>query len=335
MYGIAGPSYDNGQGSAALVKYDIDTGNTTTQATTAFSPVLTGESLGCLDTKNSVYFFIYEGYNKERQLISGLYPYDLANPSNVYDPVYLPLIYPDPFVGAGDECTFDPDTGDIYVFGHDNDNLDYQLLLKVVFDASSNSADITMIGNYSLIDDIPLIAGETTIFDSKRKYLWVVGEFGNDTNNFTVDYFYINANTGAIENTVNFEDVIIDTALYDSKLDLVVGLKTGERTKTGHFPFQMVHVDPVTLETKQTFTAFDDDYCSWEAIYALDTMDGVYYQLLYKMPDNAPCASYNGTFLGHLTGVFVDNGTVRAAPQFCEFGDVLSCPWDFQWFTES
>ena len=52
MYGIAGPSYIDGY--AALVKYDTETGNTTTVQTPNGNP-LTGESLGCLDNIHKVF----------------------------------------------------------------------------------------------------------------------------------------------------------------------------------------------------------------------------------------------------------------------------------------
>ena len=74
--------------------------------------------------------------------------------------------------------------------------MNYQLLLRVVFDPENNNGTVTQIGNYSAIDDIPLIAGEISIYDSKRNMLWLAGEDGNNTNNFTIDYFYIDAKTG-------------------------------------------------------------------------------------------------------------------------------------------
>ena len=82
------------------------------------------------------------------------------------------------------------------MFGHDANNLNYQLLLRVVFDPAKNNGTVTQIGNYSFIDDISLVAGEFSIYDSKRNMLWLAGEYGNDTDNFTINYFYIDAKTG-------------------------------------------------------------------------------------------------------------------------------------------
>mmetsp|Transcript_49083 Transcript_49083/g.78407 ORF Transcript_49083/g.78407 Transcript_49083/m.78407 type:complete len:402 (-) Transcript_49083:77-1282(-) len=329
MYGLAGPSYQAGY--AALVQYDIESGNTTTVQTPNGNP-LTGESLGCLDNIHKVWFFIYEEVTSEEKIVAGLYPYDLADDTTAYDPILLPSLYADAFVGAGDECTADPNTGDIYVFGHDANNLQYQLLLRVVFDPQANDATVTQVGNYSMVDDIPLLAGEITMYDSKRNMLWLAGEDGNDTNNFTIDYFYIDAKTGVVQNVINFEEVPIDVALYNPTLDMVVGLKTAGRDVKGYFSFQMVYADPVTLEVNQTFDPFTNDWCAWEAIYTQDVDDGVFYGLLYKLPDNGTCTSYNGTYLGHLVGVDVNKGTVKTEPEFCKFGTVLTCPWALQYW---
>ena len=108
MYGIAGPSYKDGE--LALVKYDTVSGNTTTVQTpsTAFLSKLpsTGESLGCLDAVHSVFFFIYEEADASGGIVAGLYPYNLADPSVQYDPILLPSIYADEIVGAGSDLIF-------------------------------------------------------------------------------------------------------------------------------------------------------------------------------------------------------------------------------------
>eukprot|EP01084_Bolivina_argentea_P242562 406877_1 len=163
--------------------------------------------------------------------------------------------------------------------------MDYQLLLRVIFDPSIDNATVTQIGNYSAIDDIPLIAGEITIYDSKRNMIWLAGEDGSDQNNFTIDYFYINATNGDLVNTINFEQVPIDTALYNPKLDKVVGLAYVGRDDAGFIKFDMVYADPVTLEITKPFSSFSNKWCAWEAIYSQDSDGGVYYGLIYKLPD--------------------------------------------------
>eukprot|EP01083_Nonionella_stella_P258335 883140_1 len=109
---------------------------------------------------------------------------------------------------------------------------------------------------------------------------------------------------------MNFEKVPIDTALYNPNLDKIVGLTTAGRDVKGYFSFEMVYADPETLEITKPFTPFSNNWCAWEAIYSQDVDGGVYYGLMYKLPNDAACDTYNGTFLGHLVGVDVNKGTV-------------------------
>lgn len=336
MYGLSGPGYVDGD--VALVRYDTLSGNTTTIQTPKGHP-LTGESLGCLDAVNNVFFFIYEYYADPwaQYPTTGLYPYNLADPSVQYKPIHLPTIFGNNAVGAGDECASDPSTGDIYVFGHDAFNADFQLLLRVSFDARKDSASVTQIGKYSAIDDIPLLDGQSSIFDSKRKMIWLVGEYGADYDNYTIDYFYINASDGALVKTVNFDTAAIDFGAYDPELDTIVGLNIAGRDAKGFLEFEMVHADPQSLAITKTFAPFGNGWCSWGPVYALDVTGGAFYGLFYEpLPKSAECSATNGTYLGHLVGVDVRNGSVLSeTPEFCTFGQSLSsvsCPWDLQFW---
>ena len=140
---------------------------------------------------------------------------------------------------------------------------------------------------------------------------------------------------GDVKNQINFEEVPIDTAEYNPTLDKIVGMKTAGRDAKGYFSFEMVYADPVTLEVTKPFSPCKDEYfCSWEAIYSQDVDGGVFYSLLYKLPNNATCNTYNGTFLGHLVGWDVNDGTIKTQPEFCKFGYILTCPWELQYWDD-
>eukprot|EP01084_Bolivina_argentea_P045924 84529_1 len=333
MYGLSGASYKDGR--ATLVEYNVVNGTTTSLATPiGLTWPLTGESLGCLDNIHGVYFFIFEENSADNgALIMGLYPYNLVDPTKNFKPIMLPMIFADPeIVGSGDQCVSDPNTGDIYVFGHDAIDQNYQLLLRVQFDPKLDQAMITQIGNYSQINDTPLLPGKISIYDSKRNMMWFAGEYGADKNNYTVNYFYINSTNGELVNTISWFPTI-ETAAYSPRLDKIVGFKQNGQAIDGSYVWQFMYADPVTFEITKTFQNISNHYCAWNPIWSIDTKGGVFYTMLFKLPDEtAPCTSYNGTFYGHLIGINVDNGEVVSQPEYCQFGSIETCPYDIQYW---
>ena len=111
IYGIGGAEYVDG--AESLVYYDASTGEATTLVVGDTS-YLTGQGLGCLDNVNNIYYFLYEMEDRET-LETGLYGYNLEDPTSTIDPIPLPMVFSDDFVGAGDACLGDPNTGDMYV----------------------------------------------------------------------------------------------------------------------------------------------------------------------------------------------------------------------------
>ena len=155
--------------------------------------------------------------------------------------------------------------------------------------------------------------------------------------NYTIHYFYINATSGELVQTINFDDVPINVAAYNPTLDKIVGLTTAGKDDEGYMEFEMVYADPVTLEITRAFTPFGSSFCSWEAVYSQDVDGGVFYGVLLKLSDEARCDTSNGTYWGHLVGVDVNTGTAVSEPEFCEFGAHLSttsCPWALQYLDD-
>merc|ERR1719320_437363 len=156
VYGIAGPNFKDG--SASLVKYDTSTGAVTTIVAqrNSLEPKVSAQNLGCLDAVNNIYYFVSSIVNASSPVgfTTALYGYNLTAPSmsstieiKLYD------IKAGGITGAGDACIGDPNTGNIYLFGHDANNNTNQLLLKISRVASSADVDIAVIGQYNRMDD--------------------------------------------------------------------------------------------------------------------------------------------------------------------------------------
>ena len=138
LYGI----YFNGD----LVNYDTKTGNMTTiaQPKNADNP-MTGQSLGCMDTINGIYFFIYQ---EETTTWTGLYAYNMKDPTKTYSPIKLSTVFPNNDVGANDACTQNPLTGEIYIWGHDEKDQTLQVLLTLKFDPDTGNATMSTLNTY-------------------------------------------------------------------------------------------------------------------------------------------------------------------------------------------
>eukprot|EP01083_Nonionella_stella_P042348 114421_1 len=324
VYAIAGPSYPDGE--STLVKYDTTTGNASTVIIpNTRRPPITEEDLSCFDNINHIVLLIYE-HLTVHGYVTALYPFDLQNTTAQYDPIVLP-IESNPLL-AGDQCASDPSTGDVYIFGHDASNHLYQLLLKLSFDPKKKHYSITQIGNYSLIDDIPLVSGELSTYDSKRDMLWLTGEYGKDDNDSTSDYFYINAKTGEVENKMEWDG---HSGVYNPHLDQIVGVTSTRWNEMGYAEYQLVYTDPKTLDTVKSFAAFTGvDWCLYNDVYTMDIEGGIFYQIVFA---NVSGTCVNSThFAGHLVGVDIYHGTVVTSPQICELGDIDSCPWSIQYW---
>eukprot|EP01083_Nonionella_stella_P127061 384845_1 len=330
VYGIAGPSYEDGEG--ALVKFDITSGTAlTVRVPNTRRPPYTGLNVGCLDSAHRIYFLLYE-YWSVHGYRTALYPYDLLNATE-YDPIILPIAS-NPMMAA-DQCAYDRNKGDIFVFGHDAKNELYQLLLRVRFNTINKNATVDLIGNYSLIDDIPFASDDFTIYDSSRDMLWLAGEYGNNESTLTFDYFWIDAKTGEINKKVVEEAVEIQNAAYYPKLDQIVGVTPLGYNEKGWLQFQMLYADPQTLQTVQRFPPFTGtDWYLFEGVFTLDIDDGILYHIIFSNITN-------GTLLGHLVGVDVNDGTKVTEAQICKNdaiagGSTNSCPWSIQyWNTNS
>ena len=313
-----------------LVQYDVNSGEKTIIAKGPGRNDLTGESLDCFDNVNNVLYIMMT--TALVPLKTGLYGYNLSNPSQEIGFIELPQIYAAAFGGAGEvkhtifivrfcistntflyiayiqQCVGDPNNGDVYVFGHSATNNTQQLLLKV-YRNPENISDIIVdtVNEYSTGDTL-LLPGEMSIFDSKRNKMWIAGE--GQKIEF---YFYIDAKTGNIENRVPYTQFPIYSSNYDVNLDQIVGISFDGFEPDDNAQYTMKYADPVDLNVTQQFQPFKE-WCFWTAEGSIDDQDQIWYQLLSNDTESA-CRDSNGTGLNqYLVGVNIKNGQIETAP---------------------
>ena len=169
LYGIA----DKGSGvldGNSLILINATTGDTSVLVK-GDSTYATGENNACLDNVNNIWYYIYVNLDDSS---TGLFPYDLNNPSdNSLDIIELPMILSGAFVGVGDYCMGDPNTGDIYFFGGANDGTTNEILIKISRDSSTMNTTVTTIEEYTNLNDELELFGGCNMYDSKRNMIWV------------------------------------------------------------------------------------------------------------------------------------------------------------------
>eukprot|EP01083_Nonionella_stella_P229856 813072_1 len=324
VYGIAGPNYHDG--GAALVKYDINTGATTTIVAqrNAANPKVSGQNLGCLDTVRNVYYFMSSIVNTSSPTgqTTVLYGYNLTNPSisNMIE-IKLYQIKAAGIIGAGDACIGNPDTGDIYIFGHDAVNKTNQLLLKM-----SNPNTIETIGNYASVDKTPLLAGDPTILDTKRNMLWVAGtQTGQEM------YFYINLANGELVQNVNFHQYpLIAGSIYNEKYDSIVGVEIDKiHSNSSVFVFELEYCNPETLNVSKVFSGDMIGYCGQMKAVTQDVKSNILYSLFLN---NNDCDN-NYTDDVYLVGTNIDTGKQLSSVRVAQIDDVYNtAPYDVQYW---
>ena len=170
-------------------------------------------------------------------------------------------------------------------------------------------------------------------YDTKRDYLWLPGTDSQDA----PSYFSIDAKTGKLNNTIESVslDELLDSAEYEAKNDVIVGLYTiGKHNNSEEFfDFRLTYFDAVTLEPIKSFDTIPGEYCGWTPIYALDEENGIYYQLMFTLNNKEPRARCNNPndMIGNLVGLSVNDGTIVSNAKICD--NVFDCPWDLQYWS--
>ena len=77
-------------------------------------------------------------------------------------------------------------------------------------------------------------------------------------------YFYIDAETGVIENKVAYESFPIYASGYDMKLDNIVGITYNGSETNDEAEYVMKYADAVSLNVTKDFPAIKE-WCFWKA----------------------------------------------------------------------
>lgn len=329
-----------GSGSAGLYcidnennlgKYDLTTGNFSELARASGIPInaATSENLGCLDEINGIYYMVYQ--QPLNYSYTGLYPYNIIDPSSKYDTIKLTMIYANDVIGANDICITDPSTGVAYFWGKDKNTDSIQRLIKISYinntNRSRNNFDITSIGNYSDInkrqDGDP---GSIAAYDSKRDYLWMSGY--NSDRNFAL--FYINTINGELKNSVEIDYYAYVSLSYDRNLDSIIAIGIN-RSGNSYFDITMYYLDAVTLNVTKTFDAVNNNYCGVIGIWDEDVKNGIYYQFTIKDTTSTTGNCSNFEFYdGYVSSFDVKTGQVNNEILVCP--GLKECPWDIEYY---
>eukprot|EP01084_Bolivina_argentea_P280107 478953_1 len=266
-YGMYGIDY-----GVNLYKYDILNGNNSLLATTN-SLFSTGAATGCLDDINNIYYSLC---TEDFYFVSFLYPFNLNGTTNKYSKIQLPQLYRDEnsYNTMNKACVVNQNNGEIFVFGPSAKNATNMLLLSIVFNPQTNTANIKQIGsNYDNMYSIFTYDIGLATYDSKRNMLW----FAKRQNQTTQTLYHINALNGKINNsvTVNIHKYWY-YGLYYAKLDVIVGI---EIKTAKHFSFCFVYFDPTTLNVVKKFKVFDDVQSVYQAESTLDNKNGLFYTI--------------------------------------------------------
>ena len=334
VYAIAGASYDNTLGQS-LIKYDVELGNVSTIVPINYpnlNQLFTDSGLGCFDAINSIYYFMFEAFINSSFIVT-LYPYDLSQNSSL-DLIFLHMIWASEggYSDRGDSCVGDPNTGDIYIFGHHKENLAQQILVRMRRDNDNVAFEI--VGKYLNIDDAPLSdTWVPMIYDNKRDMIWVAG---NKYAQNYFSYYYINATNGTLVNTVNLNEAWpIQIADYHPGLDALVGIYSNVTTQA----FNFRHVDPVSLNVIKEFPDLKlyngsiSDVCGESIQYAMDIVHNIWYQIFYYRDPGLDCNSL--PLWGHLVGIDIMEGVIVSNVQICSadfFNLAYVCPWEMQYW---
>lgn len=215
-----------------------------------------------------------------------------------------------------------------YVFGHSVNDTTVQLLLRVTRSGITAKTEVTIVQEYSNLNDIPLLSGPCEVYDSKRNKMWIAASVGDDTNNVIVDWFYIDAATGNIEKNISDLVWTMPTCNYDASIDAIVGIEFNSEENDGNFSFVLKTADPVTLDITSNFNPINE-WCDYTDVETYDSTDSIQYQIIFKNPFG-PCIDTNGTLIGHLVGMDATTGTLVSSAEMC--GNLLECPWNMQYW---
>jgi len=327
VYAIGGMLGENGRFiESSLIKYDVITGNSTLVYKSDFN--WTKNSKSCFDEKLNIWYFITQRYfdrpdHELFKLQTVLARYNLETDERLSDiniHEYFPWIN---FV----DCVGNTNNGDIYLFG--NNMYNNTMLLQLITSNADNqyAVQINNIKNYGedIFNSTQLpFAGIQPIFDSKRNMVWFNGAIQEFPYMVYSKMYYIDITTGNIEKTVNFsvygEFPFPRSAIYDAKLDAIIGLNFTDDQINGNFTWTLEYADAVNLDITDKLDAFKD-YCPWYLHSpTIDIDNNIFYEfvaepLLY--PDKNACPVQIGSLFipqFHLLGIDINSGKILTQP---------------------
>ena len=178
-------------------------------------------------------------------------------------------------------------------------------------------------------------SGGASVYDSTRNKIWyptIVG-VGNDADMYNLK---IDASSGEIEKKV--ENWQTKNCNYDKSLDKIVGINFYSYGKNeNNYSYILEQANPATLQLTGNFNSFFDHFCDAGGVNALDSVNGIVYQLIYRNRafNETTCAKqynsqYTALFAGYLIGVDAKTGEYLTHVQICI--DSKYCPWSMQFW---
>ena len=340
LYGTAGIDYIDGAGT--LLQYNPSTGSASTVIKPSINLRDSDLGRGCFDGVNNIFYQVFNKFNTMNQTFTtGLYPYDLNIPTQQLPITYLPELYANQNAGAGLDCTSDPKSGDIYLWGAKGKIFPgtHQILYKLSYIDDKSILNMTIIKQYpiGINSDVSLVSGPMSVYDSKRDIIYFSGTCC-DASNFSVYYYKINAMNGDIMDRINYDNNSwpLTTVAYHPMMDLFVGLKwNGDFVNNeNNFVYYFRQIDPVDLSVVKQYNisngVSNNDFCNWDWISSLNVENDIFYSIIFKEPEsNQTCNG--GLQYGYFVNVNITNGLIVGQSIFCEVGLNETCPFSIQY----
>jgi hypothetical protein len=125
------------------------------------------------------------------------------------------------FVGAGQGLDVDPLSGDVFVFGRENQTGPHTLLRQETIFLTSQCRIFPSVSEYKTIatfEGIDVLGG-VAAYDPIHKIFWV-----ESASNTSILYFGIDVHEGDIKFTVNADEFNLETLVWDPATKLMFGL---------------------------------------------------------------------------------------------------------------
>jgi len=245
-------------------------------------------------------FFYYIGFNKSNHIVS-LIGMNLTNGDITFQ-INLPFTT-DIFVGVGQTCNVEPNSGDVFVSGRDENIGGQHHILRV----NPKTRTFKSISQTGFID----VLGGTSVYDPKNEILWL--QFG--FNNGTIDMFGFDVNTGKL--VAEFPDNLnMETMSYDPLTGLIygIGLKLNSTT------YERILLTMDSKSNKFNIIAtIPNFFIIMGDIGTLNVKDRLYYTLLRDSANKEPF---------QLLSIRIADGAIQNSVAGCRNG----CPLAFEYY---